>query len=110
MDNRTAHPARAWTARPAAGSSVDHRSPAELTRSGGTCGQVEDLPTMPHFACPTSWSFFKEKKRAAEKSSHDFCGPMVHTNARALAARGMDREDTGQFTETGSEGVYGKVA
>jgi hypothetical protein len=35
---------------------------------------------------------------------------MVHTNARALAARGMDREDTGQFTETGREGVYGKVA
>lgn len=55
MDNRTAHPARAWTARPAAESSVDHRSPT-LTRSGGICGQVADLPDIPHFACPTSFS------------------------------------------------------
>lgn len=35
---------------------------------------------------------------------------MVHTNAVASAARRMVREDAGQFTETGSEGVYGKVA
>ena len=59
---------------------------------------------------PHQLVIFQEKKRTTEKSSHEFCGPMVHTNAVASAARRMVREDAGQFTETGSEGVYGKVA